>query len=95
VIGWDVFSHWNPGKIETLFPKPDEIPRLAYIPAAIAAYPGDRAGAEEFLRFLASAESREIFHRTGYAVTEQEVRVHAPNAVIGGEYKLPPNYALR
>jgi molybdate transport system substrate-binding protein len=92
VIGWDVFSHWNPGKIETIFLKPDEIPRLAYIPAAVSAYARDKVEAQKLVEFLASAEARAIFARRGYAVTETEVRKYAPHALIGGEYKLPASF---
>jgi molybdate transport system substrate-binding protein len=95
VIGWEVFSRWNPRKIETVFPRPDEIPRLAYIPAAVTAYARDRAYAQQFVEFLASAEGLEIFRRRGYAVTEPEVRKYAPDALIGGEYKLPANFTSK
>ena len=95
VIGWDVFSQWNPGRIETIFLRPDEIPRLAYIPAAVSTYARNKAGAQKLVEVLASAEGRAIFARRGYAVTETEVRKYAPGALIGGEYKLPASYGPR
>ncbi len=95
VIGWDVFSQWNPGRIETIFLRPDEIPRLAYIPAAVSTYARNKAGAQKLVEVLASAEGRAIFARRGYAVTETEVRKYAPRALIGGEYKLPASFSSR
>jgi molybdate transport system substrate-binding protein len=95
VIGWEVFSHWNPGKIETIFLRPEEVPRLAYIPAAVSTFAREKADAQRFIDFLASAEGRAIFARRGYATTEAEVRKYAPAALIGGEYKLPPSYRPR
>jgi molybdate transport system substrate-binding protein len=95
VIGWEVFSHWNPGKIETIFLRPEEIPRLGYIPAAVSTFAREKAAAQRFIDFLASAEGRAIFARRGYATTEAEARKHAPNALIGGEYKLPASYRPR
>jgi molybdate transport system substrate-binding protein len=95
VIGWEVFSHWNPGKIETIFLRPEEIPRLGYIPAAVSTFAREKADAQRFIDFLASAEGRAIFARRGYATTEAEARKHAPNALIGGEYKLPASYRPR
>lgn len=92
VIGWEVFSHWNPGKIETVFLRPEEIPRLAYIPAAVSTYTRDRSAAEQLIGFLVSTEGRVIFGRRGYAVTEAEVRKYAPAALVGGEYRLPASY---
>ncbi|OPY75047.1 MAG: hypothetical protein A4E65_03649 [Syntrophorhabdus sp. PtaU1.Bin153] len=92
VIGWEVFSKWNPGKIETVFLKPNEVPRIAYIPAAVSSYTTDRASARKFIDFLMSAEGRKIFTKWGYAVTDGEIRKYAPKAVVGGEYALPRNW---
>jgi molybdate transport system substrate-binding protein len=92
VIGWEVFSNWNPGKIETVFLKPSEIPRLAYIPAAVSIYTANKVVSQKFIDFLVSGEGKKIFAKWGYAVAEQEVRRHAPNALIGGEYVLPKDW---
>lgn len=90
VIGWDVFASWNPAKIEVLQLQPDQVPRIAYIPAAITRdFAQNREGARAFLDFLMSAEGRAIFARWGYIATEAEARRRAPNARIGGEYVLP------
>jgi len=92
IIGWRVFSKWNPDKIEVVFLKPDEVPRLAYIPAAISTYSKDRENAQGFMDFLTSSEGQKIFARWGYIATEKEARKFAPKAEIGGEYKLPKDY---
>ena len=92
VIGWRVFSKWNPDKIDAVFLKPDQVPRLAYIPAAISTYSRDRKSAQEFIDFLTSPEGQEIFAKWGYIATEEKVRTFAPNAKIGGEYRLPEDY---
>lgn len=92
VIGWEVFSNWNPGKIETIFLKASEIPRLAYIPAGISTYATNRVASQKFIDFLTLGEGRKIFAKWGYAVTEKEARQYAPNALIGGEYLLPKDW---
>jgi len=92
VIGWEVFSNWNPGKIETIFLKASEIPRIAYIPAGISTYATNRVASQKFIDFLTLGEGRKIFTKWGYAVTEQDVRRYAPNALIGGEYLLPKDW---
>jgi len=93
IMGWDVFSGWNPDKIETVFLKPDEVPRLAYIPAAITRdFASDRAGAQAFINFLTSSEGRAIFAKWGYIASEKAARKFAPKAKIGGEYVLPADY---
>jgi molybdate transport system substrate-binding protein len=92
VIGWKEFSKWNPEQIEAVLLKPEEIPRLAYIPAAVSTYSRDPQSALAFIDFLASPEGQAIFTKWGYLTTEKEARVFAPQAVIGGEYVLPLNY---
>lgn len=92
VIGWDVFSKWNPEEIDTILLKPHEVPRIAYIPAAISSYSHDKKSAQMFIHFLASHQGQKIFIKWGYIATEKEARTFAPKAEIGGEYELPVNY---
>jgi molybdate transport system substrate-binding protein len=92
VIGWKVFSEWNPDKIDTVLLKPHEVPRLAYIPAAISTYSQDKESAQQFINFLISAEGQKIFAKWGYIATEKEVRTFAPQTEIGGEYRFPADY---
>jgi molybdate transport system substrate-binding protein len=92
VIGWRVFSQWNPDKIEVVLLKPHEVPRLAYIPAAISTYSQDKETAQQFINFLISAEGQKIFAKWGYILTDKKARAFAPQAEIGGEYKLPLDY---
>jgi len=92
IIGWRVFSKWNPDKIDAVFLKPDQVPRLAYIPAAISTYSRDRKSAKKFIDFLTSPEGQKIFAEWGYIATEEKARTFAPNARIGGEYRLPEDY---
>lgn len=91
VIGWDVFASWNPTRIDTVALSSAELPRLAYIPAALTRdFCQNRAGAQAFLDYLVSPEGRAIFAKWGYITNESEARKHAPSANIGGEYVLPP-----
>ncbi|OGP53011.1 MAG: molybdate ABC transporter substrate-binding protein [Deltaproteobacteria bacterium RBG_13_52_11] len=92
VIGWDVFSKWNPDKIDAVLLKPHEITRIAYIPAAVSTYSQEKKSAQRFINFLASAEGQKIFAKWGYIATEKEARTFAPKAQIGGEYKLPKGF---
>ena len=92
VMGWDVFASWNPDAIDVVFLKPEQIPRLGYVPGAISTFANDRESAQKFLDFLVSAEGQEIFSRWGYITTEDGAREFAPEAKIGGEYQLPDNY---
>lgn len=93
ILGWNVFEQWNPDKTESIFLRPDQVPRLAYIPAAITkTFAENRAGAQAFIDFLASPQGQAIFTKYGYPASEKEVRKFAPKAKIGGEYTLPKEY---
>jgi len=92
ILGWRVFSQWHPDTIDIVYLTPEQIPRLAYIPGAISTFTEDRESAQKFLDFLVSPQGQGIFSNWGYITTEGEVRRFAPNAEIGGEYKLPEDY---
>jgi len=92
ILGWRVFSEWHPDTIDVVSLKPEQIPRLSYIAGAISTFTEDRESAQKFLDFLVSPQGQEIFSKHGYIATESEARRFAPNAEIGGEYKLPETY---
>jgi molybdate transport system substrate-binding protein len=88
IIGWRVFSAWH-DTIDVVYLAPEQIPRLAYIPAAVSSYTNDRESAALFLDFLTSTQGQNIFQKHGYIATEEGAREYAPQAAIGGEYRLP------
>ncbi len=92
VMGWSVFHNWDPKNIDTIYLKPEQISRLAYIPAAISTFAKEKEAAAAFINFLTSPTGQDIFKKWGYDVTEAEARKYAPNAQIGGEYQLPDSY---
>ena len=90
VIGWEVFGHWDPERIETIFLKPEQVPRIGYIPAAVSRFALKPDLADRFVRFLISPEAKNIFKRHGYMMEEQEARRYALSGTpVGGEYSLP------
>lgn len=91
ILGWRVFANWR-DTIDVVYLEPPQIPRLAYIPGAISTFTEDRESARKFLDFLASPKGQEIFQKFGYITTESEAREFAPDAQIGGEYRLPDTY---
>jgi len=92
VMGWSVFHSWAPKNIETIYLEPEQISRIAYIPAAVSTFVKEKEAASAFIDFLASPTGQDIFRKWGYDVTESEARKYAPNAQIGGEYQLPDSY---
>lgn len=89
VLGWREFASWNPQRMEAILLAPNEIPRLAYIPAAVLRHAENRAGAERFITFLESDEGEAIFRKWGYVTNERAARKFAPGARIGGSYTPP------
>ena len=90
VLGWEVFEAWDPMRIQTVRLKPEEVPRIGYLPAAVARFTEDRARAEQFVNFLISLESQTVFRKHGYLMSIQEARRYTlPDTPVGGEYALP------
>jgi molybdate transport system substrate-binding protein len=90
VLGWEVFEAWDPERIERVLLKPEEIPRIGYIPVAVSRFTKDRARAERFINFLVSPESQSVFRKQGYLMSVEEARRFTlPNTPVGGEYELP------
>jgi len=90
VIGWRVFHYWDPGRIETIYLKPEEIPRIGYIPIAISKLTQDRILAQKFIDTLLSPEGKAIFKKYHYLMDLSEARQFTrPDTPVGGEYILP------
>lgn len=87
VIGWRVFQYWDPTRIETIYLKPEEIPRIGYIPIAISKFTKSKNTAQQFIDFLISSEGKAIFRKYNYLMDIQEAyQFSRPNTPIGGEY---------
>ena len=89
VIGWRECGCPAAGALEVIPLQPEEIPRIAYIPAAATMNAKRPADAEAFVRFLASSRSRAVFEKQGYITRREAALKLAPNARIGGEYLIP------
>jgi molybdate transport system substrate-binding protein len=96
VIGWRVFQYWDPERIETVYLKPEEIPRIGYIPVAISKFTQDRALAQKFIDFIISPQGKSIFRKYRYLMDLQEAcRFTKPDTPVGGEYVLPKEWRTR
>lgn len=93
VIGWRVFEHWDPERIETVPLDPVQIPRIGYIPIAIAKFTKNRQAAQDFIDFLLSPEGRAVFAKYHYFSTPEAafewLGVKKP---VGGEYVIPAEW---
>ena len=96
VIGWRVFQYWDPERIETVFLKPEEIPRIGCIPIAISKFTQDRALSQKFVDFIVSPQGKSIFRKYNYLMDLQEARRFTkPDTPVGGEYVLPKEWRTR
>ncbi len=90
VIGWSVFEHWDPARIETIPLKKHEISRIGYIPAAVSAYTKNKALASKFIAFLISPEGQAVYRKYHYFMTPAEAGAWiGEKKPVGGEYVLP------
>src|SRR3990172_12647819 len=93
VLGWRVFQYWDPERIETIDLRPEEIPRIGYIPIAISTFTRNKTLAQTFIDFLLSPHGKAIFRKHHYLMEPQEAyRFVKPGTPIGGEYALPDEW---
>jgi molybdate transport system substrate-binding protein len=93
VLGWSVFEKWDPDNILTVALSASEIPRVGYIPIAVASYTENQALAQQFIDFLMSEEGQAIFADYGYFTTpEQAFAYLGEEKPVGGEYTLPADW---
>jgi molybdate transport system substrate-binding protein len=96
VIGWEVFQYWDPERIETVYLKREEIPRIGYIPIAISRFTRDKRLAQEFIDFLLSSQGKAAFQKYHYLMNLREARRFTkPNTPAGGEYLLPEGWEMK
>ena len=90
VLGWRVFHFWDPDRIETIYLRPEEIPRIGYIPIGISKFTQDKALAQKFVDFLFSPDAKATFRKYHYLMDLHEARHFTrPDTPVGGEYILP------
>jgi molybdate transport system substrate-binding protein len=93
VIGWEVFQHWDPERIETILLKPEILSRIGYIPIAISKFTNDKPLAQSFIDFLLSPRGNEAFQKYHYIMNVQGARRFTrPDTPVGGEYLLPEEW---
>lgn len=95
VIGWRVFEHWDPTRIETVPLPKEQIARVGYIAIAVSRFTKDRAAARRFIDFLAGPEGRRIFAKYHYfAAPEEAFQWIGEEKPVGGQYTVPKEWIL-
>ncbi|MCX8118224.1 MAG: substrate-binding domain-containing protein [Desulfobacterota bacterium] len=96
VLGWEVFQHWDPDRIETVLLRPEEIPRIGYLPIAISKFTRSKPLAQTFIDFLLGPEGKTLFRNHHYLMDlEGARRFTKPDTPVGGEYRLPKQWRTR
>ncbi len=89
-LGWSVFQDWSPDRIETIYLRREEVPRIGYLPIAVSKFTRDRGLAQNVIDFIRSPQGKKIFQKHGYLTDPQEARQFTLRETpIGGEYVLP------
>ena len=93
VLGWSVFEHWDPARIETVALPEEQIPRIGYIPVAISTFTRNRAAARRFIDFLTGPEGRAVYAKHHYFATAGDAAAWiGGEKPVGGEYTVPPEW---
>ena len=93
VIGWRVFEHWDPARIETIRIPTEKIPRVGYIPVAVSTFTKNRKAAQDFIDFLLSPEGRAVFAKYHYFATPEDAFAWlGAKKPVGGEYVVPAEW---
>lgn len=93
VIGWRVFHYWDPERIDTIPLSKDQIPRIGYIPIAIAKYTQQRELAQQFIDFVTGPEGAAIYAKYKYfAKPEDAFAWIGEIKPVGGEYVVPKEW---
>jgi molybdate transport system substrate-binding protein len=91
-LGWSVFESWNPDKIQTVPLKPEQIPRIGYIPIAVSSFSKKPELAKRLIDYICSESGGRVFKKWGYITREEDARRFAPAASTGGDYHLPERW---
>ncbi|WFO74844.1 molybdate ABC transporter substrate-binding protein [Desulfurococcaceae archaeon MEX13E-LK6-19] len=83
IIGWHVFHYWYPDKTEIIWLKPEQIPKISYIPIGVTKFCKNIDLALKFIEFVTTSEfAKEVFRKYHYFATIEEAREYAPYAEV-------------
>jgi len=92
-IGWHVFEHWLPDRLETVRLPAVQVRRVGYLAGAVGRYSVRPAGAEDFLRYLTGPEARPVWRKYGYFESPEAAwRWLGAERPVGGEYEVPRSW---
>ncbi|PKN67746.1 MAG: molybdate ABC transporter substrate-binding protein [Deltaproteobacteria bacterium HGW-Deltaproteobacteria-12] len=96
VLGWRVFQHWDPERIETVPLKKHEIVRVGYIPIAISQFTKNKALSQKLIDFILSDEGKATFRKYHYFMSPDEAfEWIGQKKPVGGGYTVPEDWLKR
>ena len=96
VIGWSVFQYWDPDDHPDHRPPAAQIPRVGYIPIAVASYTKKQAAAQQFIDFLRARKAKPSSPSTATSpLREQAFAYMGEEKPVGGEYTLPADWVTK
>jgi molybdate transport system substrate-binding protein len=96
VIGWRVFEHWDPERIETVPLAKEEIIRIGYIPVAISTFSQQPELAQQFIDFVISDEGQQYYRQYKYFTSAEDAAAWiGADKPVGGSWKLPEDWMPR
>ncbi len=92
ILGWRVFHFWNPERMDYIPISKEQIPRISYTPISIPIFTKDINLSKMFIDFVLYQKGNKVYEDLGYIVKQLDAKKFAPQATIGGEFKLPKKY---
>ncbi|MEZ4364926.1 MAG: molybdate ABC transporter substrate-binding protein [Kofleriaceae bacterium] len=93
VLGWEVFEHWDPDNIETVYLPKEKVTRIGYIPVAVSKFSKHPDVARAFIDYLIGPDGQAIYKKWHYLTSVEDARQHAlPTTPVGGEWTLPARW---
>jgi molybdate transport system substrate-binding protein len=91
-IAWRVMQQWDPVFLDAKDFDPEEILRVCRVSVGRTAFCRDVEAAKDFLDFLAGPDAQAILAKWRYITRRADARRAAPEATIGGEPHVPPQW---
>lgn len=96
VLGWRVFEHWDPQRIETVPLPKEQIIRIGYISVGISKFTKNRKLAQDFIDFLTGPEGQAVYARYRYFATAEAASDWiGEKKPVGGEYAVPEDWTKK
>ncbi len=92
VVGWRVVERWNPDRLDLVELEPGQIPRISWVPVGVSTHSEQPATAAHLVEYMVSEQGRAAYRASGYLTERSQALQLAPEATLGGRYRLPADW---